>query len=86
MVITYAPRFIRQLKKLEPGLKAEAKEKISLFMGNPRDHSLRVHKLHGNLSDCWAFSINHKYRIIFEYLSKNRFNFLTIDDHDIYKR
>ena len=83
--ITYAPKFLRQLNKLEPSLKAEVKERIVLFKKNPHDSRLRTHKLHGELSDCWAFSINYRLRIIFEYLSEKKAGFLKVDDHDVYK-
>jgi len=84
--ITYAPKFLRQLNKLKPNLKAEVKERIVLFKKNLNDSRLRTHKLHGELSDCWAFSINHQYRIVFEYLSEKEVGFLKVDDHDVYKR
>ena len=85
VIIEYAPKFLRQLKKLEPSLRAEAEDRIDLFKKNPNDPRFRVHKLHGALSDCWAFYINYKYRIIFEYLPNGGFGLLKVDDHDIYK-
>ena len=86
MVITYAPKFLRQLKKLEPTLREEVKDKLGVFQDRSSHMLLKVHKLHGELSDCWAFSVNYKYRIVFEYISGNEINLLAIDDHDVYKR
>ncbi len=85
ITISYSSKFLRQLKKLEPALKDEAKIRINLFKSQISHSTLKVHKLHGKLDDCWAFSINYKYRIVFEYVSENEANLLAIDDHDIYK-
>ena len=86
MIITYAPKFLRQFKKLELGLKTTAKEKIAVFKENQNISILHTHKLHGDLVNRWAFSINYRYRIVFKYLPTGEINFLAIDDHDIYKR
>ena len=83
--VEYAPKFLRQLKKLEPNLREQALEKIALFKVRSNHAQLKVHKLHGDLAECWGFSINYNCRIIFEYLSGNEVAFLSIDDHDIYR-
>jgi addiction module RelE/StbE family toxin len=84
--IIYAPAFLRQLRKLEKNLQAEAVDKIYLF-GNKKDHNaLKVHKLKGQFSGCYSFSVNYKYRIICEYLSKDEVALLDIGDHDIYDK
>lgn len=70
---------------LEKDLVEEAIEKIELFK-NPENHKiLKVHKLHGRLTGCYSFSVNYKFRIIFEYNSKKEASFLSIDDHDMYR-
>lgn len=83
--IIYAPRFIRELGKLERGLQGEVLEKIRSFR-DPRNHKqLQVHKLHGPLKDRYSFSINYGYRIVFNFLSKSEAVFLSIGNHDVYK-
>jgi addiction module RelE/StbE family toxin len=84
--IVYAPKFVRQLKKLEPKIRKEAEKKIEIFINKPSNPVLRLHKLHGGLSDCWAFSVNFKFRIVFEVLPGGEYGFLRIDDHDVYKK
>ncbi|MBI2673918.1 MAG: type II toxin-antitoxin system mRNA interferase toxin, RelE/StbE family [Candidatus Zambryskibacteria bacterium] len=86
IVVNYAPKFLRRLKKLEPTLIKEVKRKIYLFQTGARHAPLKVHKLHGELSECFAFSINYEYRIVFEYVSGSEVNLLAIDDHDVYKK
>jgi proteic killer suppression protein len=80
--IIYAPKFIRMYKGLEPALKEEVREKISLFMNENNHSSLKVHKLKGDLRGCYSFSVNYKFRIIFEYENKKVVNFLSIGSHD----
>ena len=85
MKILYKPSFLRSLKKIPPDLIAEAKEKIILFAENSQHSFLKTHKLKGKLSDKYSFSVNYKYRIVFEYEGKDRVVLLGIGDHDIYK-
>ena len=74
--IIYAPAFVRQFRKLSPDLQEEVLEKIELFKELKNHKQLKVHKLHGAFSDCYGFSINYRYRVIFSYNSKNSCNFL----------
>ena len=82
--LVYAPVFIRNLGKLEKKLQEEALEKIKLFK-NPDNHKqLKVHKLQGQFKNCYSFSVNYRYRILFSYETNERVNLLAIGDHDIY--
>lgn len=84
ITLEFMPRFLRQLKKLDDDLRDEAIEKIGVFK-NSRNHKiLRVHKLHGHLSDCYSFWVNSKIRIVFQYTTKAHAIILAIGDHDIY--
>ncbi len=86
MEIIYTSKFGREYKKLSLNIKkmAEAKEKI--FRNDPFDPALKTHKLHGKLKEFYSFSIDYKYRIIFEISeNKNIFYFHSVSDHDIYK-
>ena len=84
--LEYAPKFLRQLHKLEKNIQEEAIKKISLFK-NPKNHrSLNVHKLHGRFRDRYAFYITNRIRILFRFQNSRFVSLLAIDDHDIYKR
>lgn len=63
-----------------------AEEREQTFRKNSFDSSLKTHKLGGRLKDFWAFSINYKYRIIFEFANDGIAHFHSIGDHDIYNR
>ena len=85
MKILYLPRFEREYKKLPKEIQELADEKERIFRKNPFDSKLKTHKLHGPLSDFWAFSVGQKYRIIFDFTNKNTIRFYSIGDHDIYE-
>ncbi len=84
MKIGYKPQFIRQFNKLPKNLQEEVLEKVESFKDVSNHQTLKVHKLHGTFADCYSFSVNYKYRIIFNYATKKEVNILTIGDHDIY--
>ncbi|KKW15899.1 MAG: Plasmid stabilization system [Parcubacteria group bacterium GW2011_GWA2_50_10b] len=86
--VIYTASFIRELKRIErknEELYEEILEKINLFKNRKNHSKLRAHKLHGSIAGFWSFSINYKYRIIFEPLNKNAVFFHDIGDHDVYK-
>ncbi len=87
MDVAYTPAFVRRYKKLSRALKDEVKEHIDLFR-DPKNHeSLRVHKLSGPLKKFHSFSVNYRYRIIFEYSTNGKSAWLhDIDDHEVYER
>jgi len=84
MKVRFLPIFIRHLNRLDPKLQLEAIEKIELFKDRKNYKQLKVHQLHGRLSERYSFSVNYKTRIVFSYLSKNEVVLLAIGDHDVY--
>jgi addiction module RelE/StbE family toxin len=84
MKIFYHPRFKRTYKKLSAEIKSKAEIKEVLFRDNPFDSRLDTHKLHGKLKNQWSFSVDKKYRILFEFDNSDVI-FLDIGDHNLYK-
>ena len=85
LTIFFKPTFVRQYQKLEPQLQEEILEKIGLFK-NPKNHKrLKVHKLTGQLSDRYSFSVNYKILIVFLYIYKKEAILLALGDHNIYR-
>lgn len=84
MIIFYHPRFKKSYKKLSVELKSKTEIKEKLFRNNPFHSILDTHKLHGKLKNQWSFSIDKKYRLLFEFYNSDVV-FLDIGDHEIYK-
>lgn len=84
MRIYYSSKFEREYKKLPKEIKKIAEEKEATFRKLPFDSKLNTHKLHGRLKEYWVFSVNEKYRIIFEFAKKDAIWFHSIGDHSIY--
>ncbi len=84
ITIGFTPEFLRRLKKLAPQLQELAFERINQFKERISHRRLEVHKLHGKYAGFFGFSIDNKYRIMFEWISSNEARLHTIGDHSIY--
>lgn len=84
MQIYYSTKFKREYKKLPKEIKLLAEAKEQIFRKKPFDTRLDTHKLHGRLKEFWVFSVDGKYRIIFEFVDKNIVWFHSVGDHSIY--
>ncbi len=85
MIIRYSTKFKREYRKLPLAVKKVAEEKEHIFRQDAFDLRLKTHKLKGRLKDFWSFSIDDKYRIIFEFISKEEVWFHSAGNHVIYK-
>ena len=87
MTIYYTSRFRRSYKNLDRQLKSAVQKRVALFRLNPLDRRLRTHSLHGTLKDIWSFSVDARYRILFEFIDSRREQviFLDIGNHSLYQ-
>lgn len=85
MKIYYSTKFEREYKRLPIRIKKLAEEKEKILRINPFNPKLNIHKLKGQLRGYWAFWVDQKYRIIFEFSDKDKIWFHSIGDHSIYK-
>lgn len=83
--IEYSKKFLKSLKKLPERIIDQAEEKERIFKDNFFHPILKTHKLSGKDKECWAFWINHSYRVKFIFLGGEKVLFLDIGTHDIYK-
>lgn len=83
--IEYSTNFVKQFKKLTPQIQRQAVRAEKLFKRDPFSPKLKTHKLSGSLHGLWAFAINYKDRIIFEFIGKGKVLFHKIGSHDIYR-
>ena len=84
MMIYYHPRFKVSYQKLPDEVKMKAEKRELIFRKNLFDPLLKTHKLHGKLKNQLSFSVDDKYRIIFD-LHGSDVIFLDIGNHNLYK-
>lgn len=87
--IVYDAHFDRKFKKYFSILgktdRDEAMNALEVFRNNPFDKKLSTHKLNGALKDYWAFSLDHRHRIIFRLLKNSEVFLVDVGGHDIYR-
>lgn len=84
MKILYSPRFIKAYKKLSNEIKDKFEEKENLIIEDIFNSKLKTHKLNGELSNYWSFSIDYKIRVIFTFQDANTIRLEVVGGHDIY--
>lgn len=85
MHILYSPKFLKQYRKLPEQIKKLLIEKGEIFELDKYDARLKTHKLKGQFSGHYAFSLNNKYRVIFTFENSNDVILHSIGTHDIYE-
>ena len=67
MRIRASSRFMRRAKKLRDPHGAMLRAALRRFAADPGDPLLRTHKLKGDLSGYWAFSVDDDLRVLFRW-------------------
>jgi addiction module RelE/StbE family toxin len=83
--IAFSPAFERAFRKTlkhRPNLADKFWQKVTIFMENPFDKRLRTHKLSGQLSTTWSFSIESDVRVIFYFVQDHQVMFIDIGKHE----
>jgi len=80
----YTARFLRSLKKCDPGVQEDVTRAVALFEKGESDETLKLHKLHGKFRAYHAFSANFSYRVIVK-IEKGATYFVDVGAHDIYR-
>ena len=83
--VHFSPHFFKSLQRLPRSIQTQAKKKDDWFHQNHFDPRLHTHKLKGELSGVWAYSINREYRVLFRFLNGDEVIYYDIGTHDIYK-
>jgi len=79
---SYIKRATKFIKK-HPELISQYQKTLKLLELNPNHPSLRLHKLHGKLSELYSVSINISYRISIDFLIEdNKIIPVDIGSHD----
>jgi addiction module RelE/StbE family toxin len=75
-------RILKKWKKKHPDLRAKFEDKLALFCSEPFHPSLKTHRLSGDLTGYFAFSITFEYRLVFKFIVENKVLLLDIETHD----
>lgn len=82
--IIRSARFLKAAKKLSKSIIKKAETRETLFRNDPFDPQLRAHKLHGPLDGFYAYSVDHRYRIIFSFRDSETVIYHEIGTHRVY--
>lgn len=80
-----SPDFEKMFLRLPERIRRLANHKDQWFRDDAFDPRLRTHKLKGQLSDYWAYSVNREYRVLFRFLGPNEAIYYDIGTHEIYR-
>ncbi len=83
--IFFTEKFVSQFEKLPEKMQTLALKKVNLFKDNQKHPSLNVHKLHGQLSKFYSFSVDMSVRVVFEFGREGEIYLLKIGSHDVYR-
>jgi len=86
MKIIYSLQFKQEYRRLPDNIKRKAEKKEKIFRENPFASQLKTHKLGGRLAEFWSFSIDYRYRIIFEFVDEKKVILHAVGDHSLYKK
>ena len=67
MRVSVSSRFLRRARKLKEPHASMLRAALRRFAADPQDPLLRTHKLKGELSDYWAFSVDNDLRVVFRW-------------------
>lgn len=81
MRLTASSRFLRRAKKLRDPRAAMLRASLRRFAADPGDPLLRIHKLKGDLSEYWSFSVDEDLRVLFRWNGDEAF-LVNLGSHD----
>jgi len=84
-LIDYTPTFAKHFRKLPVSVKNKALKKELILKSMPFSQILKTHKLSGQLSQYWSFSIDYHYRIVFRFINAKHLLLVDVGTHEIYK-
>lgn len=79
----FEKKFEKYKRELTQNKRERLKKRLEIFKENVFDRRLNTHKLKGNLSDYYAFSISYSDRIVFKIINDKGIYFIEIGSHDV---
>jgi mRNA-degrading endonuclease RelE of RelBE toxin-antitoxin system len=84
-VIHITPDFEKTFLRLPKHIRSLATRKDQWFRQDAFDPRLRAHKLKGELSAYWAYSVKGEYRVLFRFLGSQEAIYYDVGTHEIYR-
>lgn len=85
MKIHYSNKFAKAYKKLPEEVKDIAEKKEEIFREDPFDSRLKTHKLKGELSNFYSFSVSYHWRVVFHFEDEETIVFDAVGTHAVYR-
>jgi addiction module RelE/StbE family toxin len=82
MLFHYSAKFKKQYKRLPKKIREQFKHQLEVFLENPRDLRLNIHKLSGKYESLWSMNITGDIRAIFDRSFKDIMLFVAIGTHN----
>lgn len=79
----FEKRFKKYTGQLTEAERQRLKKRLEIFKEDVFDKRLKTHKLKGELSEHYAFSISYSDRIVFKILDDEGVYFVEIGSHDV---
>ncbi|MBI2415580.1 MAG: type II toxin-antitoxin system RelE/ParE family toxin [Candidatus Kerfeldbacteria bacterium] len=84
VLVNVTSEFTKSFRKLPNNIQLQAIRKDTLFRTNVFYPSLKTHKLKGDLTGFWSYSVNYSYRILFRFVNDHEVLYYDIGTHSIY--
>lgn len=81
MRITYHRIFKKLYKKQSVEIRGKFRERLELFLCDPRHPLLNIHLLHGKWIGCRSFNVTGDLRVVFEQLEDDSIELIAIGTH-----
>lgn len=84
MQILFTARFLRSFNKLPGLIQQDVEHSVETLKKNPKEQSLKLHKLKGRMRRYYAISANYSHRVIIK-IEKDTTYCMDVGDHSIYE-
>ncbi len=84
MQVLFTARFLRSYNKLPSLIQHDVESVVDHFKKNPKDTSLKLHKLKGRFKQYHAISANYSHRIVLK-IKKDIAYCMDVGDHSVYE-
>ena len=86
MIVEYHRGFIKPYLKLTTAVQQKATDRINLFLSDPTNSLLNIHKLNGKYLGYKSFNVTGNVRIVFRETGENKVLLIGIGTHSqLYK-